>query len=137
MKKSALIFIMLSVVSAGASAAELRRLFYTPQQRAQLERQQVTGESDEGGKHNFIVVNGVIQKQDGNRIVWINGTQQPTTYGNEKAPSTESITVPGMSKPVQVKVGQRLILDTPAPVKADEIKSDKPDPVNPAAKEDD
>jgi hypothetical protein len=115
MKTSTMIFVMLSLISSGASATELGRLFYTPQQRSQLESQQETGDTVEGVKRNYIIVNGVIQKQGGNRIVWLNGTQQPATYGNETAPSTVPVTVPGKSQPVQVKVGQRLLLDQTVP----------------------
>ncbi len=115
MKTSTMLFTAFFVTLTGVNAAELGRLFYTPQQRAQLEAQQTTGQSVEGGKRNFIMVNGVIQKQGGNRIVWINGTQQPAAYGNEKSPSTVPVTVPGKSQPVQVKVGQRLLLEAPAP----------------------
>jgi hypothetical protein len=115
MKTSAIIFVMLWVIANGTNGAELGRLFYTPQQRSQLESQQETGDTAEGVKRNYIIVNGVIQKQGGNRIVWLNGTQQPATYGNETVPSTVPVTVPGKSQPVQVKVGQRLLLDQTVP----------------------
>ena len=99
------------------NASELGRLFNTPQQRLQLESQQAGTASEEGGgaRSNSIIVNGVIQKDGGKRIVWINGAQQAATSGNEKAPSTVPITVPGKSQPVQLKVGQRLTLDNIVP----------------------
>ena len=126
-----------TVAFASANASELGRLFYTPQQRAQLEAQQATGESIDSGKRNFIMVNGVIQKQGGNRIVWINGTQQPAGHGNEKTPASVPVNVPGKSQPVQIMVGQRLMLDTPAPNKTGEIKSEKTAPAKPAVEDDD
>ncbi|MFA7400861.1 MAG: hypothetical protein WCZ98_10310 [Sideroxydans sp.] len=104
-----------------AGAAELGRLFYTPQQRTQLEAQQATGAVTDGGKRNFIVVNGVIQKQGGNRIVWLNGEAQTPVRANSN-PASINVAVPGESKHVQVKVGQRLILNTPPPAETDEHK---------------
>jgi hypothetical protein len=92
----------------------LGRLFYTPQQRTQLEAQQASGAVTDGGKRNFIVVNGVIQKQGGNRIVWLNGEAQTPVRANSN-PASIDVAVPGKSKHVQVKVGQRLMLDTPPP----------------------
>jgi len=97
-----------------AHASELGRLFYTPEQRAQLETQKTTGVAAEGGKRNFIVVNGVIQKQGGNRIVWLNGEAQTPVRANNN-PASIDVAVPGESKHVQVKVGQRLILREPTP----------------------
>jgi hypothetical protein len=126
-----------------AQAEELGRLFYTPQQRTQLEAQQVTGENEniEGIKHNYIIVNGVVQKRGGNRIVWINGAPQAAGKSNEKAPATVPVTVPGKTQPVQLKVGQRLMLDTPAqsPAQnsADETKPEKTAPAKPVTEEDD
>lgn len=102
---------------ANSNAAELGRLFYTPQQRTQLEAQQASGAVTDGGKRNFIVVNGVIQKQGGNRIVWLNGEAQTPVRSNDN-PASIDVAVPGESKHVQVKVGQRLMLDTPPPAEA-------------------
>jgi hypothetical protein len=95
-----------------SNASELGRLFYTPQQRAQLESQQISGQSVDGVKRNFIMVNGVIQKQGGNRIVWLNGVAQTPVRSNDN-PASIDIAVPGKQKHTQVKVGQRLILDSP------------------------
>lgn len=107
------LFIATSLFAAdSASASELGRLFYTPQERAQLETQQASGATVEGVKRNFIIVNGVIQKQGGNRIVWLNGEAQTPVRSNNN-PASIDVAVPGKSKHVQVKVGQRLLLDTP------------------------
>jgi hypothetical protein len=135
------IILLLLTVAAGANAAELGRLFYTPQQRAQLEAPKQATQNDAEGKNepatNSIVVNGVIQKQDGSRIVWLNGTQQPASRGNEKSPSTVPVTVPGRSQTVQVKVGQRLILNTPVARDTGEKKPDASVPPKPAVEDDD
>jgi hypothetical protein len=108
----AIVMIASNSIPSNANASELGRLFYTPQQRAQLEAQQASGATVEGVKRNFIIVNGVIQKQGGNRIVWLNGVAQTPVRSNDN-PASIDIAVPGQQKHTQVKVGQRLILDTP------------------------
>lgn len=136
MRSPVMLFIAFFAALTGANAAELGRLFYTPQQRAQLETRQTTGHSVDSGKRNFIMVNGVIQKQGGSRIVWINGTQQPAAYGNEKTPASVTVNVPGKSQPVHVKVGQRLLLNTPAQDETGENKSEKTVPAKPVEDDD-
>ncbi len=140
MRPTQLILLLLTVSAANTNAAELGRLFYTPQQRAQLEVPKQPAESDAEGKRktdsNSILVNGVIQKQDGSRIVWLNGTQQPAARGNDKSPATVPVTVPGKPLTVQVKVGQRLILNTPVTRDTGEKKPDADVPPKPAVEDD-
>lgn len=109
-----LLTLALMTTSFHVSASELGRLFYTPQERAQLEAQQKSGATTDGVKRNFIIVNGVIQKQGGNRIVWLNGEAQPAVRSNDN-PASIDVAVPGKSKHVPLKVGQRLLLETPTP----------------------
>jgi hypothetical protein len=123
--KTMLLAIVLIATSAwheSVNAGELGRLFFTPQQRQQLEFQETNNSSEDGGRRNYIIVNGVVQKHGGNRTVWITGTAQATERGNDKAPSTATVDVPGKSRPVQLKVGQRLLLDAPAPDTTEENK---------------
>ncbi len=116
MNKSVLSLLLLALLGTahGAQAGQLGRLFYTPQQRQQIEYAGI-GSGEEGKRRNYIVVNGVVQKKGGNRTVWINGTAQPAERGNDKPPSTVSVNVPGKSRPVHLKVGQKLLLENPAP----------------------
>jgi len=97
-----------------AQAGEFGRLFFTPDQRNQLEFQRASGTSSEepGSVHSrpYIMVNGVVQKSDGKRTVWINGVAQQTST-NENTPGIVPVTVPGKPQPVPVKVGQKLMLD--------------------------
>ncbi len=110
-------FLMLTLFGLlpAAQAGELGRLFFTPQQRQQLEFHETSNSNVEGGRRNYIIVNGVVQKQGGNRTVWINGAAQSAERGNDKTPAIVPVTVPGKSQPVQLKVGQRLLLEAPAP----------------------
>jgi hypothetical protein len=94
-----------------ARADELGRLFFTPAERKQLELQHALKPGNSDQAPSIVTVNGVIKRSDGSRIVWINGkAQQLTPSGNsDKIP----VTVPGKKKPLEVKVGERIFLDTP------------------------
>ena len=96
-----------------AQADELGRLFFTPAERKQLELQHALKPGNNNGDQSVITVNGVIKRSDGSRIVWINGKAQQLTAGNrsDKIP----VTVPGKKKPLEVKVGERIFLDTSLP----------------------
>lgn len=117
MNRYSLSFLLLTLCSVlpVAQAGELGRLFFTPQQRQQLEFQETSGNNQDSGRRNYIIVNGVVQKQGGKRTVWINGAAQETERGNDRTPATATVSVPGKSRPVQLKVGQKLLLDTTAP----------------------
>lgn len=135
-----LILILLGALPT-ARAEELGRLFFTPQQRQQLDSPPVGNTSTEAGTPSYIVVNGVVQKRGGNRIVWINGTAQAAGKSNEKTPATVPVAVPGKTEPVQLKVGQRLMLappvQNPAQSPVNETKPENTAPPKPVAKEGD
>ncbi|HLP97730.1 MAG TPA: hypothetical protein VK149_04730 [Sideroxyarcus sp.] len=141
MRKLSLLLLPATLLCSAPSlqAAELGRLFYTPQERQQLEYQQASDSAASGGTNNrsTIIVNGVVQKQGGNRIVWINGMAHAAGRGNDKTPASVPVTVPGKSNPVQLQVGQRLMLDTMSPRKPAEAKSTKTTPAAPNPDEDD
>lgn len=115
MNRLSLPLLLISLFGIPAHAGELGRLFYTPQQRQQLEFQEPSSSTEDGRHRNYIIVNGVVQKKGGNRTVWVNGAPQSAERGNDKTPAAATVAVPGKSRPVQLKVGQRLMLDTPAP----------------------
>lgn len=133
----AFLLLVLFGLLPAAQAGELGRLFYTPQQRQQLEYQESSNSSADGGNRNYIIVNGVVQKQGGKRTVWINGAPQAAVRGNDKTPASVPVTVPGKSQPVQLKVGQRLLMGTSPPQNTGETKSEKAAPARPATEEDD
>ncbi|MBU0689371.1 MAG: hypothetical protein KJ850_07510 [Gammaproteobacteria bacterium] len=104
----------LIALSTTAQAADLGRLFFTPNERAQLERQHVLS-ADEAGDDNSrsLVVNGMIQRDGGKRIIWINGEQQSAGSADSRTPASVPVILPGKTDSVKVKVGQRLLLDSP------------------------
>lgn len=117
MNRYSLPFLLLTLLGplSAVQAGELGRLFYTPQQRQQLEFQEATsGGSEDGGRRNYIIVNGVVQKKGGNRTIWVNGQAQPAGQADDRTPASVPVTVPGKSRPVQLKVGERLQLEAPA-----------------------
>lgn len=99
--------------ATGVNAEGLGRLFFTPEQRAQLEysRQQ---DSHAPANPRSLIVNGIVQKHSGERTVWINGKAQPAGKSDERAPESVPVSIPGQSQPVKVKVGQRVLIDPAA-----------------------
>ncbi len=116
MKGYALLLLLLTQLGLvpAAQSSELGRLFYTPQQRQQLDYQQATGSTVEGAPRNYIIVNGVVQKQGGKRTVWINGVPQTDGPSNDRSPASISVSVPGKKQPVQTKVGEKILLEPAA-----------------------
>ena len=70
--------------------------------------------ANEEGTASVLFVNGIVQKKDGGRTVWINGVAQNAGNSDERSPEAVPVAVPEKSKPIKVKVGQRLLLDQPA-----------------------
>jgi len=101
-------FALFAIFTGMANAAELGRLFFTPQERAQLERQGALKSVQPAARIDTLTVNGMIQKSGGKRIYWINGEQQDAVASSGQAPASVRVTVPGKPQPVEVKVGQRV-----------------------------
>ena len=108
------LFLLASLTAHAAQASSLGRLFFTPEQRAQLEDAHARNAATEEGTNSVLVVNGIVQKKGGGRTVWINGVAQNAGNSDEHSPEALPVAVPGKSHPVKVKVGQRLLLDQPA-----------------------
>jgi hypothetical protein len=96
--------------STFADAAQLGRLFFTPEQRAQLDYSYAQ-DSDSGNNNRALMLNGIVQQHGGKRTVWINGVPQPAGSSNDKTPESQSVQVPGKTGSVKLKVGQRVLLD--------------------------
>lgn len=99
--------------ATGVNAQGLGRLFFTPEQRAQLEYSQQQGDNAPANPRS-LTINGIVQKHGGARTVWINGKPQPAGKSDERAPESLPVTVPGQSQPVKVKVGQRVLISPAA-----------------------
>lgn len=98
-----------------AQAKELGRIFFTPEQRQLLESGQLRADPENNGSPAAVVVNGIVQKSGGKRTVWVNGIPQTTSPIVEQSPTSAHVPVPGKSKTVQLKVGQKLLLDQTSP----------------------
>ena len=108
-KKIALTTLLLTVAIV-TNAEPLGRLFFTPEQRAQMEYSKLQS-NDSGSSSRALTVNGIVQKHGGKRTAWINGVPQQAGNSDERAPDSLPVAVPGLSKPVKVKVGQKVLIN--------------------------
>jgi len=103
-----------------AQAGNIGRLFFTPEQRAQLEQNRTrsatanTAAAEDESSTSVLTVNGIVQKKGGGRTAWINGKAQNAGNSDEHNPEALPVSVPGQPHPVKVKVGQKIILKQPA-----------------------
>ncbi len=113
MKRALLIIVMLSGATCASNgySETLGRLFFTPEQRSQLDNEKF--QRDESGiSVQSLTVNGIVQKHGGKRTVWINGVPLLAGKSDELAPSSFPLEVPGVNKPVHVKVGQKVMVNS-------------------------
>jgi len=93
---------------ARSFAQELGRLFYTPQERQELDRRRQSDVVEPEAKavvENLVTVNGQVTRSSGKTTTWINGVPQDDTYrGRDPA----RVAVDGGTSRVPVKVGQTL-----------------------------
>ncbi len=87
------------------SAEEMGRLFFTPDQREQLDNNYHNGNSPQKNADSLIL-NGIVQKNGGKRTAWINGVSEMIGRSNERSPASASVEIPGKSTTVKIKVGQ-------------------------------
>lgn len=107
-----IVFCVLGVTTTTLGSAEpLGRVFFTPEQRTQLDYSKFQ-ENDAGG--NVLTVNGIVQRHGGKRTAWINGVPQQAGNSDARAPESLPVSAPGLSKPVKVKVGQRVLVNPAA-----------------------
>ena len=119
MMKHAISFMLLLSLPLCAQAEGIGRLFFSPQQRAQLDYLQAQGTPYNDGSHaSGVTINGIVQKDGGSRTVWINGVPQAAGGSDERHPESVPVSVPSRSKPVRIKVGQQLLPDESPPSKA-------------------
>jgi len=98
----------LSCIAAPATAEELGRLFFTPQQRQDLDRRRATNRAEEETpqiKEGPLTLEGHVQRSSGKTTTWINGVPQ---YDSHSSRDPARITVaPNVGEPgVSLKIGQ-------------------------------
>jgi hypothetical protein len=114
--------------STFAYPEELGRLFFTPAQRAQL-GYTYTRETTSDHNGRALMLNGIVQQHGGKRTAWINGVPQQVGSSDDKTPESLLIPVPGQTKTIKLKVGQRILLnptDSPKATNPDTPKLSSP-----------
>lgn len=107
--------VLLGCIALSVEAAQpLGRLFFTPEQRAQLDaarqhgtRSQQTGSGD---NRTALVVSGFVRRSDGRSTVWINN--QPEAPRSVERDGSIVVTLPNDRRRVRVKVGQSVDLSS-------------------------
>jgi hypothetical protein len=90
-----------------ALADELGRLFFTPQERQELDRRRASNVADTEAPvvESLVTVNGQVTRSSGKTTTWINGVAHDDTYrGSDPA----LVPVQRGGAPIPVKVGQTL-----------------------------
>jgi hypothetical protein len=94
--------------AAAATAQELGRLFFTPQQRQDLDRRRATNRAEEEApqiKEGPLTLEGHVQRSGGKAVTWVNGVPQ---YDSRASRDPARVTViPNAGEPgVSLKIGQ-------------------------------
>lgn len=100
-----------------AHADSLGRLFFTPEQRLQMDYRYARNATANGPSSSTLTVNGIVQKTGGPRTVWVNGVAQNAGNNSERNATAQTVVIPGKSRSVKLKVGDKILLDQPAPAK--------------------
>ena len=118
MKPLAIVLGLLAAAAGtgGAEAQELRRLFFTPEQRAALDARRKARVPDKPAatpqvESPITRINGAVRRADGKSTVWVNGQAIPEGAGGPQvAPRAGRVTVPvGESgQPRELRVGEAL-----------------------------
>jgi len=95
--------LLLAAAAAPAAGADLGRLFYTPQQRTELDRKRATDtvEAEVVVVESLVTVNGRVSRSSGKTTTWINGVPQYDTYSGQD-PARIAIDDNGRDTPVSV-----------------------------------
>jgi len=98
-----------------ADAAGLGRLFFTPEQRTQLDYDYAREVQPDSDNRRTISVTGIVQRHGGERTIWINGVPQQVGKSDDNSPESATIAVPGQTRKIRAKVGQKVIVNPSAP----------------------
>jgi hypothetical protein len=100
---------VLGIARAAAAADDLGRLFFTPQQRQELDRRREANvqESATATVESTMTVNGHVSRSSGRTTTWINGVPQ---YDSVRSRDPARVTVGGAEgdPPVDLRIGQTL-----------------------------
>lgn len=120
-KRHAYILMTLALLGSTAAYSEtpktntLGRIFFTQQQRNQMDYGYARNAPMQGSTSPFVTVNGIVQKQGGPRTVWINGSSQTADNNGERNPTAQTVAIPGKAQAVKIKVGDKVLLDHSSP----------------------
>lgn len=118
---SRLIALLLLAGPALTQAGELGRLFFTPEERAAMDKERLLAglptprTADIAPSMENVTFNGYVKRSSGASTVWLNGTQHPDRRNRigvtEKnhAPGEIAVKLPDSSRVYSLKVGQTLI----------------------------
>ena len=111
MKRLFIILLFATFFVSSTQADNLGRLFFTPEQRAQLDYNHARNGTGDDASTSELMVNGIVQQHAGTRTIWLNGTSQKSLSQGD--PAAEAVLLPGKSQTIKIKVGQKLLLDIP------------------------
>lgn len=105
---------------AGPAAAEpLGRLFFSPEQRATLDRQRRGDASRPGPEGTAMRLDGIVARSGGRTTVWINGRPRYDTVGDDSTPARPAPGDPALATiapagilPTALRVGEAIDLVT-------------------------
>jgi hypothetical protein len=93
-------------VAGPVAADEVGRLFYTPQQRQELDRRRNTNVVEtETVVESSVTLNGQVVRSNGKTTTWVNGVPQYDAY---RGRAGDRVAIESGDKSVGVKVGQTL-----------------------------
>ena len=101
--------VLLSLAAPAAAADELGRLFFTPEQRQDLDRRRASNRAEEEApqiREGPLILDGRVQRSSGRTTTWINGAPEydDPPDGRDAARAT---VVPNVGVPaVSLKVGE-------------------------------
>jgi len=95
-------------VDSAAAADSLGRLFFTPQQRQDLDRRRQANIQESAVTTNSsVTVNGQVSRSNGKNTVWINGVPQETTR-RPIDPARATVQGGDGEPSVSIKIGETL-----------------------------
>lgn len=113
-------FLLLAAFALPVAASDhpLGRLFYSPEQRAALERQRGNKQARQDDiRPSAVTVDGVVRRSDGRATVWINGIPYNERAGTAKPdPSLHGkVRLSGADGEVTLTVGENVSRAAPSP----------------------